>query len=248
MVNSVSLWDGRTSPADRAFNSIVDSPVSATPPMQSAAKFLFSASDDGTIKMWDLASKSCLRTYAGHTGQIQSIRVLVVDKEVQADESDEDAVRSGGRRGRSVSHMDDHTGDIASTNSASGPISCSATFAPFQPGNSRASRDQVPIDLTADLPADKQALLVSGALDNTIKVWDVETGLEKSTLFGHIEGVWAVDVDSLRMASASHGQSRPNTQIICSSADPCISHRSDHQDLGPRIRSMRSDPCRSSRR
>jgi F-box/WD-40 domain protein MET30 len=206
MVNSVSLWDGRTSPADRAFNSIVDSPVSANVPMQSAAKFLFSASDDGTIKMWDLASKSCLRTYAGHTGQIQSIRVLVVDKEADAHESDEDAARSGGRRGRSVSHMDDYGGETVSSNSTAGPISCSANFAPFQPGNATASRHELPIDLAADLPADKQALLVSGALDNTIKVWDVETGLEKSTLFGHIEGVWAVDVDSLRMASASHGE------------------------------------------
>jgi len=57
------------------------------------------------------------------------------------------------------------------------------------------------------LPDDKQAILVSGALDNTVKVWDVETATEKSTLFGHIEGVWAVDIDSLRLASASHGKS-----------------------------------------
>jgi F-box/WD-40 domain protein MET30 len=52
----------------------------------------------------------------------------------------------------------------------------------------------------------KRAVLMSGSLDGTIKVWDVATGQEEKTLFGHIEGVWGVDVDALRIASASHGE------------------------------------------
>lgn len=47
-------------------------------------------------------------------------------------------------------------------------------------------------------------LLVSGSLDNTIKVWNVEEGTCARTMFGHIEGVWAVDMDKLRIVSASH--------------------------------------------
>ena len=47
-------------------------------------------------------------------------------------------------------------------------------------------------------------LLVSGSLDNTLKVWNVEEGTCARTMFGHIEGVWAVDMDKLRIVSASH--------------------------------------------
>ncbi|PWY97791.1 WD40 repeat-like protein [Testicularia cyperi] len=47
-------------------------------------------------------------------------------------------------------------------------------------------------------------VLISGSLDNTLKVWDVRTGRCIRTLFGHVEGVWSLDVDKLRIASASH--------------------------------------------
>lgn len=64
----------------------------------------------------------------------------------------------------------------------------------------------------------KRALLMSGSLDGTIKIWDVDTGLEEKTLFGHIEGVWGVDVDALRIASASHGE-YSSSPAFCSSYD-----------------------------
>jgi len=47
-------------------------------------------------------------------------------------------------------------------------------------------------------------VLVSGSLDNTLKLWDVRTGECFRTLFGHVEGVWCVDVDKLRIVSSSH--------------------------------------------
>ena len=47
-------------------------------------------------------------------------------------------------------------------------------------------------------------MLVSGSLDNTLKLWDVRTGECFRTLFGHVEGVWCVDVDKLRIVSSSH--------------------------------------------
>ena len=50
----------------------------------------------------------------------------------------------------------------------------------------------------------KRPVLVSGSLDNTLKLWDVRTGQCFRTLFGHVEGVWSVDVDTLRIVSASH--------------------------------------------
>jgi WD40 repeat protein len=50
----------------------------------------------------------------------------------------------------------------------------------------------------------KKPMLISGSLDNTIKMWDIETGKTVSTFFGHIEGVWAIASDKLRLVSGSH--------------------------------------------
>ncbi|KAI9657298.1 MAG: hypothetical protein M1821_002978 [Bathelium mastoideum] len=45
--------------------------------------------------------------------------------------------------------------------------------------------------------------MLTGALDNTIKLWDVWTGRDVKTLFGHVEGVWALAADTLRVVSGS---------------------------------------------
>jgi WD40 repeat protein len=37
-----------------------------------------------------------------------------------------------------------------------------------------------------------------------MKLWDINTGEAVQTLFGHIEGVWAVVSDKLRLVSGSH--------------------------------------------
>ncbi|WFD35612.1 hypothetical protein MCUN1_002470 [Malassezia cuniculi] len=59
--------------------------------------------------------------------------------------------------------------------------------------------------MRASPPRSRQRIvLFSGSLDNTLKAWDVRTGRCLRTLFGHVEGVWSVDVDSLRVVSASH--------------------------------------------
>lgn len=47
-------------------------------------------------------------------------------------------------------------------------------------------------------------MLFSCSLDNTIKIWDVRTGVCIRTLFGHMAGLWALSTDRLRLATASH--------------------------------------------
>ncbi|KAK0533092.1 hypothetical protein OC834_002367 [Tilletia horrida] len=51
--------------------------------------------------------------------------------------------------------------------------------------------------------ATSRPVLVSGSLDNTIKLWDVRTGRCLRTFFGHVQGVWSLDADKLRIISAS---------------------------------------------
>ncbi|KAI0282535.1 WD40-repeat-containing domain protein [Russula aff. rugulosa BPL654] len=61
-----------------------------------------------------------------------------------------------------------------------------------------------PTGTTQKIVTEPQELLVSGSLDNTIKLWDIESGKVERTLFGHLEGVWAVACDKMRLVSGSH--------------------------------------------
>ena len=55
-------------------------------------------------------------------------------------------------------------------------------------------------------PADRPRpprYIVTGGLDSTINLWEVTTGKLLKTFFGHLEGVWALAGDSLRVVSGA---------------------------------------------
>ncbi|KAG9118959.1 hypothetical protein FRC07_006254 [Ceratobasidium sp. 392] len=136
-VNAVQLWDGPGSIVQAQGHQEVE---------LDPGKMLFSASDDGVIRLWDLNLRTCVQQFTGHVGQVQSIRLVMLD---------------GG-----CGEEKEKGGD----KEPSGPV----------------------------------PVLISGSLDNTIRIWDVESGKARKTLFGHIEGVWSVQSDKLRVVSASH--------------------------------------------
>jgi WD40 repeat protein len=45
--------------------------------------------------------------------------------------------------------------------------------------------------------------MLTGALDSTIRLWDVSTGRCVRTFFGHVEGIWALAADTLRVVSGA---------------------------------------------
>ncbi|CCM03916.1 uncharacterized protein FIBRA_06067 [Fibroporia radiculosa] len=168
-VNAVQLWDSNESSANISTSSLFESKTvvasgSTTPtPTIDTGKMLFSASDDGTIRLWDLSLRSCVRLFKGHVGQVQSLKLLVVDEDCNDVPVPVPDV--------SVSY---NTRQLQSR-----PTSAS--------GVKRQKR-----------------VLISGSLDNTIKLWDIDSGKVEETLFGHIEGVWAIASDKLRLVSGSH--------------------------------------------
>ncbi|KAJ7602471.1 quinon protein alcohol dehydrogenase-like superfamily [Roridomyces roridus] len=173
-VNSVQLWDSSPSTTSSPPSSLAalddvgsPSPCSSAPQID-PGKMLFSASDDGTIKLWDLTLRTCVRAFTGHVGQVQSMKLLLADQ--CGDDDPDDKIDESDR--------------------------ASQTEAP----SVGESLDQQ----ASPLPTRKKPLLISGSLDNTIKLWDIDTGETLSTFFGHIEGVWAVASDKLRLVSGSH--------------------------------------------
>ncbi len=85
-VNAVTLWTGPAAKKrqqrlrealreGRPAASIKDEDPTA------AGTFLFSASDDGSIRLWDLGLRDCLLTFEGHVGQVQSLKLVMMDDE-----------------------------------------------------------------------------------------------------------------------------------------------------------------------
>ncbi len=56
-------------------------------------------------------------------------------------------------------------------------------------------------DETTPLPA---RYILTSALDSTIRCWDTSTGRCVRTFFGHLEGIWALCGDSLRVVSGAN--------------------------------------------
>ncbi|KAF8061462.1 WD40-repeat-containing domain protein, partial [Lyophyllum atratum] len=210
-VNAVQLWDSnpsaRTASTDVAlFDESGGSSMSPGSGCSAneidAGKMLFSASDDGTIKLWDLTLRTCIRTMTGHMGQVQSIKLLTAgdcgDDELPGEEEE-------GPEGSD----DDESAVQPRSEAANFPSSCAIPATSNAPAQSSApsprdSKRSVSPPPLASFTNSKKPVLISGSLDNTIKLWDIETGKCVRTFFGHIEGVWAVASDKLRLVSGSH--------------------------------------------
>ncbi|ORX39377.1 quinon protein alcohol dehydrogenase-like superfamily [Kockovaella imperatae] len=195
-VSSVVLWDGKTSPGDfdptqmPSFTRHRGTSPDPTPgaPEFDAGAMLFSAGDDGDIKLWDLATKECVRVFSGHKAPVQSLRVLMVDTTASEEERTEHNTQSTPRNSSLFAPASSLTPS---------PPQIAAQLSTAVLLHSKKSSH-------GELYVGKRAVLASGSLDGTVKLWDIEKGTDRSTLFGHIEGVWTVDIDALRIASGSY--------------------------------------------
>ena len=151
--------------------------------VHSASRTVFSASDDCTVRLWDLDSKACLKVFEGHVGQVQQILPLpsefdFEDDTANGDERDDASTHSSSSHKQSVIHVQPNPPQPQSS-------SFGASFAtnPYRPNPPR--------------------YMLTSALDSTIRLWDVSTGKCLRTFFGHVEGVWALAADTLRVVSGA---------------------------------------------
>ncbi|OTA32584.1 hypothetical protein BTJ68_06790 [Hortaea werneckii EXF-2000] len=120
-----------------------------------ASRTLFSASDDLTVRLWDLDSRECIKVFEGHVGQVQQIVPLPAEFEL------DEEVASGVAKG------DDENDDTSSVSSAAeslrrdSPIPAPTAKIPFWPSDD-------------DRPAPPRYML-TGALDSTIRLWNVHS-------------------------------------------------------------------------
>jgi F-box/WD-40 domain protein MET30 len=147
-----------------------------------SSRTLLSASDDMTVKLWDLDTHQCLKTYEGHVGQVQ--QVLPLPHEFEIDEDD------------FVANANNDFSDSASLASDNGNMSFP------QPSTSSCYQD------TSFFPDDPHrpnppSYMLTGSLDGTIRLWHVPSGRCVHRFFGHVEGIWSLAADSLRLVSGA---------------------------------------------
>lgn len=144
-----------------------------------ASRTLFSASDDCTVKLWDLDQHVCLRTFEGHVGQVQ--QVLPLPEEFELDEAD------------FLPHANNDMSDSAS-------LSSEQTTAQPTSTPDGITDPLFPDDPSRPLPP---TYMLTGSLDGTIRLWHVPSGRCVHRFFGHVEGIWSLAADSLRLVSGA---------------------------------------------
>lgn len=144
------------------------------------SRVVFSASDDLSVKLWDLDSKRCIKTFLGHVGQVQQVLLMPADFEPDEvpsiDNTDAVSVSSG----RSTTPVPP----------AEQPVDIRAAYGP-----------EFASDLSRPLPP---RYMLTGGLDNTVRLWDTATGKCVRSMFGHVEGIWGLVGDTLRVVTGAN--------------------------------------------
>ncbi|KAM5485640.1 hypothetical protein McanCB56680_001942 [Microsporum canis] len=158
--------------------------------LDTASRTVFSASDDLTVRIWDLDTGKCIHTYAGHVGQVQ--QVLPLPREFEF---------------KHTSHCDDDRSDrLSGSESPDHRASHDSNHAPDLPTTSAPPTQPMSPLFEALFNEDRPApprYMLTAALDSTLRLWEVHTGRCLRTFFGHIEGVWGLAADTLRLVSGA---------------------------------------------
>lgn len=185
---------------------------------------LVSSSDDATVRLWDLQSRSCVRIYRGHVGQVQvalpslhgfthRLNTASMLEQQQSAAAAAFGTNSGSEE-RRTNQSNNNKSSGSSSSTSTGTTPSSLTRPGCAPLNRNISHESIsspsnvqPFSSSSTSlsvePSDSP-IIMSSSLDNTIKIWDSKSGKCLRTLFGHVQGIWGLAFDKLRIVSGSH--------------------------------------------
>ncbi|KAI6246743.1 putative E3 ubiquitin ligase complex SCF subunit sconB [Erysiphe necator] len=139
------------------------------------SRTLFSASDDRTVRLWDLDTRQTIQVFEGHVGFVQQVVLLPAGHEFDDIIAANDNDHCNGTCSDMTHEINSHPSTPQTNWHESWP-----TKRPKPP-----------------------RYILTGALDSTVRLWDVVSGECLQTLFGHVEGIWAVAGDTLRVVTGA---------------------------------------------
>ena len=132
-----------------------------------------SASRDKTIKMWEVATGYCVKTYTGHREWVRMVRISPLDGSLMASCSNDHTIRVWSTDTKECKmDLREHEHVVECLAWAPESAASSINEACSEAGSKNSS------NLTGPF-------LASGSRDKSIKVWDVSSGLCLFTLVGH---------------------------------------------------------------
>lgn len=151
--------------------------------IDTASRTVLTACDDGAARLWDLDIKTCIRVFHNHIGAVQ--QVIPLPREIELE-----------------NHLPDCENDHVSTSSQNGDAPVNI----LSPILEHKSLSTQPSSFGASFDQDKDRLeppryIITSGVDATIRLWETNTGRCLRTFFGHLEGIWALSADTLRIAS-----------------------------------------------
>ncbi|SMR49167.1 unnamed protein product [Zymoseptoria tritici ST99CH_1A5] len=179
-----------------------------------ASRTLFSASDDLTVRLWDLDTHECIRVFEGHVGQVQQVVPMPVEFELDEHfagpgDKDDDASSVS-----SVTIAPSHR-EVRESLAASEPFWPNQSDRPAPPRymitgaldstirlwdtHFRPSQPP-PREPTPDPTSSSFEIIPTDPLTNS-HVPRAQACVR--TFFGHVEGIWALSADHLRLVSGS---------------------------------------------
>ncbi|OJD18420.1 hypothetical protein AJ78_01539 [Emergomyces pasteurianus Ep9510] len=197
MDNTVKIWnfEDKSTRVLRGHRDWVNSVK-----VDTASRTVFTASDDLTVCLWDLDTGNVIHSYDGHVGQVQ--QVLPLPREFEFEEHDAECADDGQSTtsgGPGSEHEFHHHHGTLSEQQQQQQQQQQLPRSP-QPSHTVSPAFQAIFKDGRPLPP---RYMLTASLDSTLRLWEVATGRCLRTFFGHVEGVWSLAADTLRLVSGS---------------------------------------------
>ncbi|KAF2663942.1 putative E3 ubiquitin ligase complex SCF subunit sconB [Microthyrium microscopicum] len=185
--NTVHVWNFET----KAFYSIRShKDFVNSVRLDMSSRTIFSGADDNVVRLWDLDTGKLLKTFDGHVGGVQ--QVILLPPEFELDASD-------------LVDCDHPSSDSEPDHQEDQPECNTINPRTIRDEHTPAPESLVDVPLFPSDPSrpNPPTYMLTASLDSHIRLWHVPTGRCLRTFFGHIEGIWALAADNLRVVSGA---------------------------------------------